>query len=253
VVSEEEIVEEEVVEEINDSEEEVIDDAGESSGGGGGDNHNPPPVDPVFSATINRTTHTFSSSLVGDDFPPGPQIFTITNTGNQELTGITLNTAGIGIFTIVSGLSQATIPVGGTATFSVQPDYWHSPDNYTGTVIITGNNGISFSVNLSFTVKTRIDPSIDITVPAAGQVPDTIATCAVGSTDYTIGTVSWDPNHDPFQAGTQYTATVTLTAADGFGFARDGTLIAEINGDAVNVIVTNNTGTSVTLSFVFNT
>jgi len=53
-----------------------------------------------------------------------------------------------------------------------------------------------------------------IPVPVAGDTPVGAAT---NSAQY-AGVVTWTPEHNPFQAGTEYTATITLTAAEGYTF-----------------------------------
>ena len=51
-----------------------------------------------------------------------------------------------------------------------------------------------------------------ITVPTGGDTPATTIT----ETDQYTGTVSWSPDDDPFKYGTEYTATITLTAKSGY-------------------------------------
>ena len=59
--------------------------------------------------------------------------------------------------------------------------------------------------------------------------------------------VSWSPEDNPFKGGTQYTATVPLTAETGYTFT-GGLSTATINGQSATVI--NNTGgATVTLSY----
>ena len=87
--------------------------------------------------------------------------------------------------------------------------------------------------------------AVSITAPVKDAAPVTAAPAA--GTGYTCGAVSWDPDHNPFQSGTAYTATVTLTADDGFSFAQE--ITAKINNHDANV--TGNTEEAVTLSFTF--
>jgi len=72
--------------------------------------------------------------------------------------------------------------------------------------------------------------SVDITVvaPNPGEIPNTEAT---GTGNFSIGIVSWFPADNPFQSNTTYTATVTLTANEGFVF--DTSLTAAINSSDV--------------------
>ena len=85
---------------------------------------------------------------------------------------------------------------------------------------------------------------ITVTGPVKGEPPDTAAS---GSGNFSIGEVSWSPDHNPFIGETQYTATVTLTANEGFTFI--GLVTASINGQTAEVA--NNTGNTLTLSYTF--
>jgi len=51
-----------------------------------------------------------------------------------------------------------------------------------------------------------------VTAPETDATPVTVIT----ETDQYTGTVTWDPAHNPFQASTVYTATITLTPKAGF-------------------------------------
>ncbi|MCL2719939.1 MAG: hypothetical protein FWD47_01190 [Treponema sp.] len=86
--------------------------------------------------------------------------------------------------------------------------------------------------------------AINVTSPLKGEVPNLTAT---GTGNFTIGAVSWNPGHNPFQSSTVYTASVTLIAAANHTFT--GISSATINGNTAVRI--NNTGNAVTLSFTF--
>jgi len=83
-----------------------------------------------------------------------------------------------------------------------------------------------------------------VTSPVKGETPNTTAS---GTGNFTLSSVTWDPDHNPFEGGTVYTASVTLTAANGFTFPSD--LSATINGNTA--AISNNTGNTVTLFFTF--
>ncbi|MFP3897755.1 MAG: penicillin acylase family protein [Dehalococcoidia bacterium] len=53
-----------------------------------------------------------------------------------------------------------------------------------------------------------------VTPPATGETPVTTIT----PTEQYTGTVAWDPDHDLFEADTAYTATIILTAKEGYTF-----------------------------------
>jgi len=87
--------------------------------------------------------------------------------------------------------------------------------------------------------------SVTITPPAKDMVSATAATVNTGN--YTAGTVIWSPTDNPFKGGVAYTAMVTLTAANGYTF--NSLTGAYINGQTA--AVSNNTGTSVDLTYTF--
>ena len=94
-------------------------------------------------------------------------------------------------------------------------------------------------------VKTVNAAAVSITPPAYGAAPDTAATVA-GTAHCTASAVTWNPADTAFGEKT-YTATVTLTADNGYTFASDA--VFTINGHMATV--TTNTDGSVTLSYAF--
>jgi hypothetical protein len=89
------------------------------------------------------------------------------------------------------------------------------------------------------------NPAVIIAAPGKGVAPDTEA--IVDADNFTAGEVSWQPDDSLFRGGVEYTATVTLIAADGFTFIGSDT--ATVNGQSVDV--KSNTGKAVTLSYTF--
>jgi len=87
---------------------------------------------------------------------------------------------------------------------------------------------------------------INVTVPIGGAMPEATA---FGEGRFTIGSVLWTPKHSPFQAGTTYTATVALTANEGYTFF--GISDVKINGALANIVGT--PGTTITISQEFTT
>jgi len=84
----------------------------------------------------------------------------------------------------------------------------------------------------------------DITPPSKNAAPDTTA---VGTGNFTVGTVSWSPSDNPFKGDEVYTASVTLTANQDYSFAAN--VRAAINGQTA--VASANDGTTVTISFAF--
>ena len=76
----------------------------------------------------------------------------------------------------------------------------------TGCVACNGNGGLQ-------TVTIEAIPGV--TPPVAGETPVTTIT----ATEQYTGTVVWDPEHDTFLEDTEYRATITLTAKQGYTFS----------------------------------
>jgi len=88
--------------------------------------------------------------------------------------------------------------------------------------------------------------ALAINEPAMGDTP--VLTADFDGAGFTCGDVSWSPNHNPFWGGTEYTATVTLTAHENYAFSRR--LRAEINGHAAKI--SHNNGKAATISLQFD-
>ena len=117
----------------------------------------------TYTATINPTSKMFDTATVGYSNAAMAQQFTITNTGTGQITGLSasLGKGASSDFEISISLSATSIAPGGTATISVRPKNDRAPNTspYTDTLTITGNNGISLPVSLSFTVTKATVPS----------------------------------------------------------------------------------------------
>jgi hypothetical protein len=105
----------------------------------------------TYSATINPTSYTFAAATV-NYAQQAEQQFTITNTGTGTITGLSasLNNAN---FTITNMVIVSQITPNGTATISVRPKTGLAAGTHTGTLTITGMDGISLTTDLSFTVN----------------------------------------------------------------------------------------------------
>ncbi|MDR0872728.1 MAG: YDG domain-containing protein, partial [Prevotellaceae bacterium] len=115
---------------------------------------------PTYTASSNPVNHTFTAADYGYDNSTMAQAFTITNTGNQTLTGVTATITDDtnSAFEISTVLSSATITTpGGTVTVSVRPKTGlaASSTTYEAKLHISGANGLSLDVPLSFTVNKK--------------------------------------------------------------------------------------------------
>ena len=114
-------------------------------------------------------------------------------------------------------------------------------------VTVTASGKTDFTGNLKV-IEPIISAAVTVTPPAKNGIPNTAAAgSAEGGGHFTVGAVSWSPDDNPFKSDTAYTATVTLTANTDYMFT--GLSSATINGGGANI--SNNTGTTVTLSHTF--
>lgn len=92
----------------------------------------------------------------------------------------------------------------------------------------------------------------DIDAPVALVDPDTTASVAAtppAGIASSTAAVSWDPAHASFAYSTVYTASVTLTAAQGYAFTN--TTSATVNGQTATSVTLNGDGT-LTVTFTFS-
>ncbi|NSB30333.1 beta strand repeat-containing protein [Clostridium saccharoperbutylacetonicum] len=108
----------------------------------------------TYTATLSQTgTHTFTGATVGYT-SISPRTITVTNTGTGSLTGLGVALSGTNASSFTLGsLLATTVSTENTTTFSVKPNDNLAAGTYTATVTLTGNNGISESFNVSFTVS----------------------------------------------------------------------------------------------------
>jgi hypothetical protein len=123
----------------------------------------------TYAASITPTGKTFTAATAGYGLQTA-QTFTIENTGTGTVTELSASLTDGTNFEISTALSSDTLNPGGTATVSVRPRTGLAADTYADTLSITGNNGISLTADLSFTVnaETSTDKTlVSITSPTA--------------------------------------------------------------------------------------
>ena len=127
---------------------------------------------PTYTATVSPSTRTFPSATAGYSNASMAQVFTITNTGNQPIVGLSATLGGQG-FEISTALSANTIPVSGTATIAVRPRNGLAAGAYSGTLTIrwTSDGGTGLAASLSFTVSNAslATPALTISASPAGS------------------------------------------------------------------------------------
>ena len=231
---------------------------------------------PTYLATADPTSGTFAADY-GYTNATMAEMFTITNTGNQNLTGVTATIAGgAGSgFEISTSLSSNILNVGNTATVAVRPrnGLAYNATPYAGTLQIRGSNGLSLDIPLAFSVSKK-------TITFAGTVAATkvydgtsdfgnahIAITNAGSFDVSTANVQLDktgvtgtfgPNVGTGTLTRSGTFVLSGTAAGNYILAVQPIISAAITkavGEAVSGAPTVNgtpTGTSIAVTGVTN-
>ena len=109
---------------------------------------------PTYIATINPTSKTFTAATAGYSAQTA-QAFTIQNTGTGTITGLSAALSGTN-FEISTELSATSVGPGSSVTVSVRPKTGLTANTYTDTLTVTGDNGISLTASLSFTVNVAL-------------------------------------------------------------------------------------------------
>lgn len=209
------------------------------------------PAAPTYTATVNPTNKTFPAATSGYSAQTAQQ-FTITNIGTGQITGFSAILGGSS-FEISTVLSETSINAGETATISVRPKTGLAVGTHTGTLTITGNNGVFLIANLSFEVTAAP------TYTATNAVTDVTSSGARVS-----GNVTSDGGAAVTERGFVYGRTAN-PAIGGVGVAQipvgdgTGTFMANISGLTANTTyhvrayATNSEGTSYGADVMFTT
>lgn len=114
-----------------------------------------PPV-PTYSIEFNQSgTHVFPAQDTGYGTQT-PLTVTVTNTGNQAAENLTVALSGANADSYsLSSSAIASLGVAGADSFTVVPVDGLEDGTYTATVTVSGDNGISASFDVSFTVSRR--------------------------------------------------------------------------------------------------
>ena len=235
-----------------------------------------PPV-PAFTSDNNSSwigTNSLLYKLRNTNISNGTLLGSLTVVGNTiiniaAIKGVNIPVKGGFPVTTITENAQYC----GTVTWNGNPSTFTGSTVYTATITLSpkagytlhgvsanfftvagassvGNAANSGIVTAVFPVTATIPVGISIAAPAKGVTPTTTATAsnsAEGVGNFNVGPVSWSPTHNPFLGGIAYTASVTLTANNGYTFA--GLNSATVNGQYATV--SNNTGSSVTLFYTF--
>ena len=151
---------------------------------------------------------------------PAAQIVTITNIGNQSVT-VNLPTSTKYIITAGTGFENgtATLALDGTATFTVQPKTGLAIGSHSETLNISGSDGTSASVKLSFTVNAVYTLTVNLNggsgSTTGGQYPagEVVNIDAGSRSNYRFN--GWiSSNGGSFASASSASTTFTMPAAD---------------------------------------
>ena len=164
--------------------------------------------------------------------------------GAQVYTGSALTPVPT-VTDIVSGVEMITT-ADYTVSYSSNTAVGTDTAAVTITVTSTGNyTGGSKTANFTISPIVITSAAITVTAPVIGAAPSSTAS---GTGNFTVGAVSWSPSDNPFQDGTAYTGSVTLTAAANYTFT-GGLSTATINSKTA--AIDSNNGSTATLSYEF--
>lgn len=138
---------------------------------------------PTFSIVLSPAEYiTFDSQPLSYG-PVAPRTITINNTGNQP-TGV-MNVAFSGAYANAFTLSKRTIESiapNSSDSFTIAPIFGLTPHTYTAPLTVSGDNSISASLQVSFTVTPALSSSksvTGVTVPAGAGISGTSITAVV--------------------------------------------------------------------------
>ena len=163
-------------------------------------------TDPVYDMTTDTTALNFGSAYTGYAQPASKTV-TVKNTGNQPVT--LTQPASTNSFE-VGALSTTSLPVNGTATFTVQPKTGLSVGTYSETIEVTGTEGAAVTIPASFTVKSRPSynpPTVSEETTDAIQAADPGETVTV---DLSSGSTKLDKEVFETLAGRDVTLVIDL-------------------------------------------
>ena len=187
--------------------------------------------------TVTDKTYTISADTTALDFgsaytgyaQPASKTVTVKNTGNQP---VTLNQPSSTDNFEVGALSTTSLPVNGTATFTVQPKTGLSAGTYNENITVSGSENVTVTIPASFTVKSR--PSYNPPT-VSEETTDAIQDAEPGETvtvDLSSGSTKLDKEVFETLAGKDITLVIDL--GDGVSWMVNGTDIPE-DADFVDI------------------
>ena len=172
-------------------------------------------IAPSYSISATPSALDFGSMTEDYSSAPAAQTVTIQNTGNQT---ITLNQPAADDFN-VGALSATELTAGGTATFTVQPKTGLAVGSHSETLTISGSDGASASVKLSFAVNAVYTLTVNLNggsgSTTGGKYPEgeVVHIDAGSRSNYRF--TGWTTSNDgSFADASSASTTFTMPAAD---------------------------------------
>ena len=208
---------------------------------------------PTYTATLDPQNKTFPEAVAGYAGQAAQQ-FTVANTGTGAITGLNAALGGPD-FEISTALSAAAIAPAGTATVSVRPKTALAAGTYTGTLTITGNDGISLTAALSFAVTSAPTYTISadpVSVPfdslAEGYIQPAAKTVTVTNTGNQPLSL-YQPTAVHYDIGTLSAASLAPGAAATFTLAPKEGLAAGTWNETIQILGSNGASAQAAAAF----
>ena len=175
-------------------------------------------VEPVYS--ISADTELDFGSVYTGYAQPAAQTVTITNNGNQPLT--LTQPASTSSF-VVGTLSTTSLPVNGTATFTVQPKAGLAVGTYSENITVSGAGGATVTITANFTVKQYSSGGGTPTKTPSQQATDKIESAKEGSTvEITLRTGQTKLDKEGFEALAGRDVTLEISLPGGVSWTVNG-------------------------------
>ena len=211
-------------------------------------------------AAEGNTTVSTSSPMILRLDGTGKSIGTVTYNAETKVITAKKDTAATGnVYLMILGNDNGTdklysTTIGPSTTVNVATAPWLEYVDLSTCKIWLENVSDGMLYAVTATPATNTEPTqisnVDVTIeaPVAGNWLAGEAACATTGVSSTEPVLTWTPNDDSVVGGREYTASVTLTAADDYAFADSTT--ATVNGVTATSVTKNNNGTlTVTHSF----
>lgn len=188
-------------------------------------------VEPVYSISADTTPLDFGSVYIGYTQPTAKTV-TITNTGNQPLT---LTQPGSTSSFDVGTLSTTSLPVNGTATFTVQPKAGLAVGTYSENISISDSGHVTLSIPVTFTVRQYSSGGGTPTKTPSQQAVDKIESAKDGSTvEIKLSTGSTKLDKEVFEELAGRDVTLEISLSNGVTWTVNGQDIPE-NADLTDL------------------